>query len=200
MKPPNQILITSTRVEEGHHDRVTVWNRGANAGTLTVQAGDGAEVAARLMGARQDVPFEARPTGGGDFDEVCTICEEALAEPHTYEACARRLAQTSRGHLDEACTALGQLSEARARIAELETSTEMHGDDDAWPLHDALARAHEFALMLASTVAERDAALARVAELEAAAKATLEAAEAGVLLPIANAIDELRRLARPEGA
>jgi hypothetical protein len=47
--PPNQLLISSTRVEEGHHDRVTVWNRGANAGTLTVQEGDGAEVAARLM-------------------------------------------------------------------------------------------------------------------------------------------------------
>lgn len=60
MKPPSQILITSTRVEEGHHDRVTVWNRGANAGTLTVQAGDGAEVAARLMGVALTDAIAAR--------------------------------------------------------------------------------------------------------------------------------------------
>lgn len=43
-------LISSVRVEEGpRHDRVTVWNRGANCGTLTVDHGDGNRIMARLM-------------------------------------------------------------------------------------------------------------------------------------------------------
>jgi len=49
--PPSE-LITFVRVETiGGHDLVHVWNRGGKAGVLTVQAGDGAEVASRLMGS-----------------------------------------------------------------------------------------------------------------------------------------------------
>ena len=43
-------LISSVRVEAGpRHDRVSVWNRGGLAGVLLVDAGDGNDVADRLM-------------------------------------------------------------------------------------------------------------------------------------------------------
>jgi DNA polymerase-3 subunit epsilon len=84
--PPNHLLISSTRVEEGHHDRVTVWNRGGNAGTLTVQKGDGAAVAARLMygGELRAVLEEMLDCGGarGTWDAgrhlACVERAEAL--------------------------------------------------------------------------------------------------------------------------
>ena len=42
-------LISSVRVEHGpRHDRVSVWNRGGLAGVLTVDAGDGNDIADRL--------------------------------------------------------------------------------------------------------------------------------------------------------
>lgn len=43
-------VITSVRVRRvGGHELVTVWNRGGNAGTLTVNIGDGFEIARRLL-------------------------------------------------------------------------------------------------------------------------------------------------------
>lgn len=43
-------LITSVRVHTTpSHDRVSVWNRGGNAGTMTVQRHDGERVAMRLL-------------------------------------------------------------------------------------------------------------------------------------------------------
>jgi hypothetical protein len=49
-------LITSVRVEcTAGHDRVTAWNRGACAGTLVVNRGDGLGVALRLLPDAADV-------------------------------------------------------------------------------------------------------------------------------------------------
>ena len=43
-------VVSSVRLEtNGHHDRVTIWNRGGNAGTLTVKAGDGQVIAMAAM-------------------------------------------------------------------------------------------------------------------------------------------------------
>lgn len=51
-------LVTSVRVQTTPtHDLVTVWNRGGNAGTLTVQRHDGERVAARLLGDDAPVPL-----------------------------------------------------------------------------------------------------------------------------------------------
>jgi hypothetical protein len=48
----SQALISSVQVEPfPGHDRITVWNRGANAGTLTVQKGDGDRLGAVLLNA-----------------------------------------------------------------------------------------------------------------------------------------------------
>lgn len=42
-------IVSTTQLGEGtEHDRVWVWNRGAMAGTLTVQAGDGRAIVAAL--------------------------------------------------------------------------------------------------------------------------------------------------------
>lgn len=63
----SDIIATSVRIEEGPgHDRVTLWNRGGNSGTLTVKKGDGIEVGTRLFG---DNPYQLtqinhRPIGG----------------------------------------------------------------------------------------------------------------------------------------
>lgn len=44
--------ITCVRVERvGGHDLLHVWNRGAKAGVLTLQAGDGAALADKLLPA-----------------------------------------------------------------------------------------------------------------------------------------------------
>lgn len=49
-RPRNQVLISCVRVEQGPgHDRVTVFNRGGNSGTLTVTKGDGATIARTLL-------------------------------------------------------------------------------------------------------------------------------------------------------
>ncbi len=43
-------VVSSVRVEPGpRHDRVSVWNKGGLAGSLTVDAGDGEYIAARLL-------------------------------------------------------------------------------------------------------------------------------------------------------
>ena len=48
--PPGSFVVSSVRVEtNGVHDRVTVWNRGGNAGTLMLRAGDGDVYARALM-------------------------------------------------------------------------------------------------------------------------------------------------------
>ena len=50
---PTGVIVSSVRIESnGHHDRVTIWNRGGNAGTLTVKAGDGKMIARWLMPER----------------------------------------------------------------------------------------------------------------------------------------------------
>jgi hypothetical protein len=49
---PAGFVVSSVRVEtNGVHDRVTVWNRGGNAGTLMLRAGDGEVYARALMPA-----------------------------------------------------------------------------------------------------------------------------------------------------
>lgn len=46
---PSHGVITSVRIESnGHHDRVTLFNRGALAGTITVCSGDGLRIKERL--------------------------------------------------------------------------------------------------------------------------------------------------------
>jgi len=51
---PSQYLVTLARVEtRGDHDVVTIWNRGACCGTLTVNRGDGDRIAARLVNPAQ---------------------------------------------------------------------------------------------------------------------------------------------------
>ncbi len=43
-------LVSSVRVEHlGGHARVTIWNRGTNAGTLTVEYDDGVQLANALI-------------------------------------------------------------------------------------------------------------------------------------------------------
>lgn len=43
-------IISSVQVEEGpSHDRVHVWNRGGKAGVLTVEKGDGEDIAKKLL-------------------------------------------------------------------------------------------------------------------------------------------------------
>lgn len=52
-------IVTSARLDEGpRHDRLTVWNRGGLAGTLTVDAGDGIALLDRLIPhrVRREVP------------------------------------------------------------------------------------------------------------------------------------------------
>lgn len=34
----------------------------------------------------------AEATGGGDFDELCSMCHEPVTEPHTWVECLRKLA------------------------------------------------------------------------------------------------------------
>ncbi len=123
MTSPNQILISSTRVEEGHHDRVTVWNRGANAGTLTVQRGDGAAIAELLQPT--DSPFDAIAKACGcerwDYPgQLVRDVERVVAERDAARTgfanagdVGRRLDVSLRQVLDER-------DAAHARIAELE--------------------------------------------------------------------------------
>jgi hypothetical protein len=49
----SQCLVTSVRVKSPYtHDLVSVWNRGELSGTLTVNKGDGIEIAKRLLAER----------------------------------------------------------------------------------------------------------------------------------------------------
>ena len=45
---PQRMVVSSVRLEEGAHDQITIFNRGANAGTIIVRRGDGAILAERL--------------------------------------------------------------------------------------------------------------------------------------------------------
>lgn len=55
-------LVSSARVlHDGGHDRVVVFNRGANAGELTVQKGDGERLARRIVGGLEQVLEEHEP-------------------------------------------------------------------------------------------------------------------------------------------
>jgi hypothetical protein len=52
-------MVTSVRVEPaGAHDRVSVWNDGAFAGELVVEAGDGGPLAERLVSNGHSVRIE----------------------------------------------------------------------------------------------------------------------------------------------
>lgn len=43
-------VVTRVRVEEGmRHDLVHIWNRGGKCGVLTIDKGDGEEIARRLL-------------------------------------------------------------------------------------------------------------------------------------------------------
>jgi hypothetical protein len=54
--PERRALITSLRVEANpRHWRITVWNRGGKAGTLTVNAADGPAVVDRLIPPERQV-------------------------------------------------------------------------------------------------------------------------------------------------
>ena len=48
--PPSKVLITSARVLPGPaHDTIRIFNRGGLAGEITVTAGDGRDIASRLL-------------------------------------------------------------------------------------------------------------------------------------------------------
>lgn len=62
LKPP----LTSLRLEEGEgHDRITVWERGACAGTLTLSSGAGSVVAGLFF---YDSPCIVRTSSGLEED------------------------------------------------------------------------------------------------------------------------------------
>ena len=47
---PIRPLISSARIEESvRHDVVRIWNRGASAGVLVVNSGEGVEICERLI-------------------------------------------------------------------------------------------------------------------------------------------------------
>jgi hypothetical protein len=47
--PTSELMVSSARlVHVGSHDRVTIWNRGACAGELVLQEGDGVRLMALL--------------------------------------------------------------------------------------------------------------------------------------------------------
>lgn len=50
---PSDHPVTSIRIEPEHgYDKVTIWNRGANAGTLSVREGDGSGIVSCLFAHR----------------------------------------------------------------------------------------------------------------------------------------------------
>lgn len=56
-EPRNQFIVSTVKVERhGAHDHVRVWSRGGYAGYLIVSAGDGADVAARLLPPEGETP------------------------------------------------------------------------------------------------------------------------------------------------
>lgn len=55
--PVDCYVVSSARVERvGAHDRLRIWNRGALAGELVVNAGDGESIAARVFGLVEQLP------------------------------------------------------------------------------------------------------------------------------------------------
>ena len=66
--PPNQIRISSTRLERAEHygwdhDEVTIWNRGGNSGTLRVAPGDGQVIIQLLLRASGPASLQPTPEG-----------------------------------------------------------------------------------------------------------------------------------------
>jgi len=75
--------FTSIRLEEGEvHDRVTLWEGGANCGTLTLRAGHG-RVVCRMFADTDDAnaPIHTH-FGGADVGCVVTESASALDEPY----------------------------------------------------------------------------------------------------------------------
>lgn len=61
--------ITSLRLEQGHHDRLTVWDSGGNAGTLTLCSGHGKLVASLFRGQLALMAY-AGPNNTRRIDEL----------------------------------------------------------------------------------------------------------------------------------
>jgi hypothetical protein len=73
-------IVSSVRMEdfEGPHGRVTVWNRGQNAGTLTVAKDDAVKLAYRLLGPNAHEHLEA-----GSIIDRCVSLVQSIAK-HGY--------------------------------------------------------------------------------------------------------------------
>jgi hypothetical protein len=94
------------------------------------------------------VPTYSEPTGGGDFDELCTACNDPVSDPHTWAECARKLA-AHRDHLlwfaatleHERDAARLELNEATERARALEYAAGYAADlaaiDRVLDQHDA---------------------------------------------------------------
>jgi predicted Fe-S protein YdhL (DUF1289 family) len=95
------------------------------------------------------VPTKSVPTGAGDYDEVCTGCENTVVEPHTWKACTAGLRAQVIHLTDQLVT-----EQRRSKRFELLTGTDMGWDDIAeaagldrndwdWPmLRDAVSDLH----------------------------------------------------------
>lgn len=70
---PSGLIVSSVRVKTGpSHDAVTVWNRGAAAGVLAVDIGEGDEIARRLITTTLTEHTEA-DNSLGEMREIITI-------------------------------------------------------------------------------------------------------------------------------
>lgn len=59
MSDPNPYISSVRVVTIGAHDHISVWNRGAHAGSLCVQKGDGPFIAQLLVGEDSSVTMYA---------------------------------------------------------------------------------------------------------------------------------------------
>ena len=75
------------------------------------------------------VPTYSEPTGGGDFDELCTACNEPVPEPHTWSECARKLADHRDHLLGFAATLEHERDAARLELRALEWLVVHHPDE-----------------------------------------------------------------------
>jgi len=76
------MLISCVLCEQsGTHDRVTVFSRGGNAGTLCVDIGDGIALAKLLIAEHGEESVDAAGrftiTRNGDSDCGCEVCENS---------------------------------------------------------------------------------------------------------------------------
>jgi len=88
------------------------------------------EAARRALasGAGEILTYD-EPTGAGDFDELCTMCHEPVAEPHTWAGCVRKLAAHRDRLLGFAATLEHELAAARRELAALEWLLIHHPDE-----------------------------------------------------------------------